>query len=255
MSVSKILFFTVLVYQVSAQAGVVLPGDEITLPPLLNQVTVNSGTPEDRLNVRSVESKKRQARIGEWLDFGDSLDLPGRISAQIIQKENFMWVGGGVLQGKIGSGTVVKDDLIYDLILNRGWMKVWIKPASDHTTVKIHTDHGIFTAQDAEFWISSRPTQAEIYLIRGEVQVEPLKITFVNRSYAIFEKGKDKPRYIAKDWDPAMIEVKIASAYDGLIRLAGQAQKEWDAGKSSRIYASFRKKGWRKADRLDPIAK
>ncbi|MBC7395888.1 MAG: hypothetical protein H7333_00470, partial [Bdellovibrionales bacterium] len=243
MSAQKILFFMFLIWVPHSQAGVVLPGDEITLPPLLNQVGVNSGAAEDRLNVLSVDQRKRQASLGEWLDFGDSLDLPGRISVQIIQKENFMWVGGGVFQGKIGSGTVVKDDLIYDLILKRGWMKVWIEPRSDHSMVKIHTDHGVFSAQDAEFWISTRPAQAEIYLIRGEVKAEAVQTALNSRTYAVFEKGKDKARYLAKDWDPGMIEVKIAASYEGLVRLAGLAQREWEAGKTSRTYASFRKKG------------
>ncbi len=214
-----------------------------------------SGNAEKRLNLVSNDQKKYQAKTGEWIDFGDRIDLPRTLSVEVIQRENLMWVAGGVFQGQIGSGKIVKNDLQYDLNVKRGWIKVFIKPDSDHPVVRIETENGVLSARDAEFWVSARPNQTEIYVLRGEVYSETLKLSFVNRTYSVFEKGKDRPRYISKDWEPELMEVKIASSYKGLIKLSNEAKEDWDSAKTLKIYAKYRKKGWRKASRLDPESK
>ena len=216
---------------------------------MLNDV-VSAGTPEDHINVTGVDKKSHEAKKGEWLDFGDSLNLPGRLAFQIIQREKIQYVGGGVFEGRIGSGNFTKEDSAYELNITRGWVKVWIKPDSAHSTLRIITDAATFLAKDGIFWISAHPGHTEVYLLDGEVLNEATKIPLTNRLYAKFDKGTDKPIYISKEWDPARIEVQIAASYAHLVKLATLAQEEWSDGKVARIYAGIRKKGWRKASRF-----
>ena len=252
--ISCVFRFLPLLFSVgfSAQAApIFLPEDEFTLQPLLNRVETQQGSPEEGFNVISVDKKKRRALKGEWLRFGDQIDLPARTAIEVIERENFKWIGGGVLQGSLGTSPMTKDDLVYELVLDRGWVKVWIKADSDQTKVQVHTLHGIFEASQAEFWISTRPAQTEIYLVSGEIRRLGNGLPLINRSYAVFEGTDATPRYIAKSWDAVAVEVKISGAYPALGRLSTQAESDWDTGRSSRTYADYRKKGWRKADPLE----
>lgn len=229
-------------------APIYLPEDEFTLPPLLNKLETLVGAPDEGLNVTDLNKKKRRALRGEWLRYGDQFDLPARLSIEVIQKENFKWIGGGVLQGKFGRSSYAKDDLVYHLDLDRGWVRIWIKPESDTPKVRIHTAHGDFEASQAEFWLSTRPAQTEIYMISGDLTRLGNDLPLSHRSYAIFEGAASVPRYIAKDWDANAIEVKISGSYPSLGRMIRDADCEWRSGRSAHIYAEYRKKGWKKAD-------
>jgi len=251
-----LFFFAFFLFAPVRAAEVILPEDELILPPFLNHI-INLQAQEDRFNVTGLGQHKREAKKGEWLDYGDALDLPGRIAFEVLQRESIQWIGGGVFKGEIGSGAQVKDkdESIYEVSLNRGWMKVWIKADKNHSSIRILTDAGNFITKEAIFWMSARPGHSEVYLLQGELLLESTKIPLVNRNYATFEKGRDKPVYISKDWDPGAMEVKIAAAYPALIKLANLAQEEWEAGKNVRIYATLRRKGWRKASRMAPPPK
>ncbi len=232
----------------SSAVPVYLPEDEFVLPPLLYRIETQTGTQDRGLNITDLNQKKRYALTGEWLRFGDSLDLNARLAVQVIQKENLMWISGGVFQGRVGTSRFVQDDQVYDLSMSRGWIRVWVKPGKELTKIQIKTLHGTFQASDAEFWLSTRPDRTEIYLIRGEIKRLGSDLSLVNQSYAIFESGKDKPRYIAKSWNADAIEVTLASSYPSLGKLVVTAKKDWEWGRISRAYANYRKKGWRKAD-------
>jgi hypothetical protein len=247
----NLLFFAFLLFTPVHAAEVFLPEDELTLPPYLYDI-VTTGQPEERLNVTGLDQKKHQAKKGEWLDYGDALDLPGRIAFQVIQRETIQWVGGGVFQGRIGTSVHVQDDLVYELNVKRGWIKVWARPDKNNSQIRILTDAGNFRMKEGSFWLNTRPGRTEIYMLQGELMVEATKIPLVNKSFSVFEKGKDKPTYQSREWDPDAMEVKIASAYPQFVKLSTLAQEEWDAGKVTRTYAVARKKGWRKASRLDP---
>lgn len=236
-------------------APIYLPEDEFTLPPLLYDIESTAGIREEGFNVTDLHKKKRRTQKGEWLRYGDTLDLPARLAIEVIERETLKWLGGGVFQGKIGLHASVKDDLLYEVSLNRGWMRVWVKEGKESPKIQIHTAHGIFEATNAEFWISSRPAQTEIYLIRGEVTRVQNKLPLVNRSYAVFEAGQELPRYVAKAWDMNAVEVRLSSSYPSLGRLVARAVRDWDMDKVAKIYGDYRKKGWRKADPLDPKSK
>jgi hypothetical protein len=254
-SVQKFTLFLLFLTIQAPAATIYLQGDEVTLPPLLNEVYA-TGHSEDRINVTAEDQHPYEAQKGEWLGFGDTFDkLPPGLAIQVIVRESIQWVGGGVFTGKVGSGSVVSDDRIYELTVSHGWAKVWIRKDSNRSILKIHSEAGDFTAQSAIFWMSVRPDHTEIYLIDGELTFLPGSFTLRNRSYAVFEKGKDKPPYVSKDWDPGAMEVKIAASYPHFIKLAGVAGEEWEDGKVSRTYATYRKKGWRKAAHLDPLSK
>jgi hypothetical protein len=245
------LFFFILLMTLPARATTIyLPEDELILPPMLSDV-MSSGLPEDRINVVGPDGRGHEAKKGEWLDFGDSVNLPGRLAMQIIQREKIQYVAGGVFTGKIGSGsTNVKEDFSYELTITRGWAKVWIKPDAAHSTLRIITDAGTFLASDGIFWISARPGHTEVYLFAGVLLNEGTKIPLANRLYAKFDKGSEKPISMSKDWDPSRMEVQIAASYPPLVKLATLAQEEWDSGKVAKTYAEIRKKGWRKASRF-----
>jgi hypothetical protein len=142
-------------------ARVFLPEDELILPPLLNDIS-SIGDDEDRVNVVELDGHKYQAKSGEWLDFGDSLDLIGRLAFQVIQRESIQWVGGGLFSGKIGSGRTVKDDGIYIVTVSHGWMKIWIKPDTNHSTLHLFTPSGSFLAKEGIYWVEVRPEKTEI---------------------------------------------------------------------------------------------
>ena len=231
-----------------------LPEDELRLPPLLNRVEETRAS-SDRLNITSLDQHHYQASVGEWLDPGDALDLPGRLAIQVIERENLQWVGGGVFQGKIGSGSSSNNDLVYELKLQRGWLRVWVKPDSMHSKIRITTEAGSFFTHNGVFWLNTRPGHTEVYLISGELTKEGSQTPLVNRNYAVYEKKPtdkptDKPEYVSREWDPKALDVRIAAAYPHLVKLSLIAEEEWEAGKVSRNYAEKRKKGWRKASRF-----
>jgi hypothetical protein len=249
-----LLFFALFFCSPLRAADVFLPEDEIILPPYLNTI-LNHGDPEERFNVMGIGQHKRQVKVHEWLDYGDELDLPGRVAFEVLQRETIQWVGGGVFQGKIGAGPLLKDEQTYELTLTRGWIKVWVRPDPNHYSMRILTDAGNLRAKEAIFWLNTRPGHTEIYLLSGELLVESTKIPLANRAYATFEKGKDKPIYISREWDVTAMEVKIAAAYPFFVKLSTTAQEAWEAKRNTRIYAVLRKKGWRKASRLEPTTK
>jgi hypothetical protein len=123
------LFLNLCVNSFGNAAQVVLPEDEIILPPYLKAI-INRDQAEERFNVVGIGGLKREARKEEWLDYGDTLDLPGRVAFEVLQRESIQWVGGGVFKGKIGSGLLANptDEQIYEVTVERGWIKVWIRP-------------------------------------------------------------------------------------------------------------------------------
>lgn len=231
-----------------------LPEDELTLPPLLKEIQ-SEDEPEDRVNLKGLDHHEHNAHQGEWLDFGDTISVPARLSFQIIQKENIQWVGGGVFTGQIGSGRSVKDDNVHEVRLTRGWMKAWVKPNALHSTFRVITNAGNFVTSNAVFWLYSRVDHTEVYLLSGELKMEASKKSFRDKGYAIFEKGAKEPLYVSTDWAPKAIEVKIAGSYPHFVKLVDRAEEQWDDGWAEKTYATFRKKGWRKASRLDPSTK
>ena len=225
---------------------VYLPGDELILPPLLHRF--DGG---DILNVTSLNGRKRSAKTGEWLEFGDSFSLPSRLSLQVILRETLQWVGGGVFQAKIGEKTWDEEHTPYVMTIDHGWLKVWAKPDSSGNAIRITTKNMTFKTDHAEFWLNTRSARTEVYLISGEI-IDSAGKSYHEKKFYLWEGEPSALKFSSKEWDAEALEVQIAGIYPSFVKLADQADHDWKNGETDEAYASLRRKGWRKFDRHEP---
>jgi hypothetical protein len=225
---------------------VLLPEDEIVLPPLFQHIEGG-----DILNVTSLQNRKRSAKVGEWLEYGDYFSLPARLSFEVILRETIQWVGGGVFQGRIGQRTWREGGTPYEVFLERGWMKVWAKPDDHKNSIKIFTKNVYLKTDHAAFWLTTRPGRTEVYLVEGELE-DSVGHVYKEKKFYLWEGEKHQMKFSSKSWDEKAIEVQISSLYPSLVKLADQAGSEWNKGESQRTYAKLRRQGWRKVDRHEP---
>jgi|GEM_PF-2429323 len=229
---------------------VYLPGDELILPPLLHRFEGG-----DILNVTSLQHRKRSAKTGEWLEFGDSFSLPSRLSLQVILRETLQWVGGGVFQAKIGEKTWDEAHTPYVMTIDHGWLRVWAKPDSTghgiDNSIRITTTNMTFKTKDAEFWLNTRSARTEMYLVSGEVTDSTGK-TYREKKFYLWEGEPSALKFSSKEWDAEALEVQIAGIYPSFVKLADRAESDWKSGETEDAYASLRRKGWRKFDRHEP---
>jgi hypothetical protein len=235
---------------------VILPEDEVILPPLLSRVRSDLGGAPDGINVIPAKGQKRRAIPGEWFDYGDSLDLPASASFEVIQSEDLGWVGGGGFRGTIGNYSKTQNSLTqYAIAMGRGWVRVWIRPGKFESLIRIEGNGDVFTAKDAEFWLNLRSGASDLYVIRGEVLSKVSDQIFDSGTYVSLKPGRRAPISRSKGWEPTAMEVPIAAAYPGFIRLSAEASKDWDRGRTTGLFGDYRKKGWRKFHRLTPDLK
>ncbi len=226
------------------------------LPPLLNRVRTDLGGMPEGINLKPAKGGLRRAVPGEWFDYGDSLDLPAAASFEVIQSEDLAWVGGGVFQGTIGNYTRTQSSLTqYSIALQRGWIRVWIKPGKFPSVIRIEGNRDVFTATDAEFWLNCRTGASELYVIRGEVTSKVADQIFDAGVYVRLKPGQRTPLARSKGWDAGAMEVPIAAAYPGFIRLSSEVARDWGLGRTTGHFADFRKRGWRKFYRFTPDRK
>ncbi len=238
----------------SFASTVILPEDEVILPPLLNRVRSDLGGAPDGINVIPAKGRLRRAIPGEWFDYGDSLDLPAAASFEVIQSEDLAWVGGGVFRGTIGNYAKTKSSLTQNAIsMKRGWIRVWIRPGKFESLIRIEGNGDVFTANDAEFWLNLRSGASDLYVIRGQVLSKVADQIFGSGVYVSLKPGQRTPLAQSKGWEAQAMEVPIAAAYPGFIRLSGEVSKDWDRGATTGLFAEYRKKGWRKFHRLTPV--
>ena len=249
------LFSMIFVCQAFA-SSVILPEDEVILPPLLKRVRSDLSGAPDGINVVSAKARTRRAVPGEWFDYGDSLDLPASASFEVIQSEDLAWVGGGVFRGTIGNYAKTQNSLTqYAMALSRGWVRVWIRPGKFDSLIRIEGNGDVFTAKDAEFWLNLRSRASDLYVIRGEVMSKVADQIFDAGTYVSLKPGQRAPVSRSKGWEAQAMEVPIAAAYPGFIHLSGEAAKDWDRGSTTGLFAEYRKKGWRKFHRFTPERK
>lgn len=228
-----------------------LPGDEAALPPLFTYVATAQGTSAPGINVLSGGRKRRFALTGEWFDPGDQVSIPENRAFEVIHQENAKWIGGGAFRGQILKSKWAEDDRTYDLLFNRGWMKVWVKPGKEKPLLRITTPEEVLEARNAEFWLGAHAGKTELYVLRGEVKMKSSEVPYGRQTYII--KSKDGSKAGSREWNAEAMEVRLSSSFPALGQLLTRAQTEWDTGKSSLIYASFRRKGWRKRHRFDGL--
>ena len=237
----------------SRASKVVLPEDEFILPPLLNRLEEKAGKPVDGINVHNGNQQARRAVSGEWLDYGDRVELPPELSFQVLQNEDLAWVGGGVFRGTLGKYRLSDDSVAqYSLQVERGWVKVWMNPSKHPGQLRIEANGEAFVATDAEFWIHVRNASVEIFLVRGNLLVSGLKELFSGRKFMVIPSGKRSRIQFGSDWDPKAIEVQIAESYPGFVRMVDSTDQDWEKGTLREAFARFRKTGWRKAHRFTP---
>lgn len=229
----------------SLAATVVVDEDEFILPPLFHDFLWNNETKAGgAVNVTSESGQKRSAQEDEWLEYGDQFKLAPALSISVISREKLVMVMGGVLQATLATP--------HQVVLDRGWIRVWKKADNLGVPFGIKTAQDEFIVKEGEFWINARSGVTDIYLITGEVRAVAAGRSYGPRTYFSFEGEAGGARYGAKAWDPKAMEVQIAGAFPGLMKLATKTQKEWDRGEPTKIYSDFRKKGWRKGSRLHP---
>lgn len=235
---------------------VILPEDEVILPPLLNRVGSDLGGEPDGVNVQAASGKLRRAVPGEWFDYGDRLNLPGSVSFEVIQSEDLAWVGGGVFQGTLGNYAKTKVDLTqYTLSMKMGWIRVWIRPGKFDSVIRIEGNQDVFTAKEAEFWLNVRSRFSDLYVIQGEVTSQVSGQAFGAGVFVRLQPGQKRPWVRSEQWAAQAMEVPISGSFPGFIRLSGSAAKSWGEGATSRLFAEYRRKGWRKFHRLTPDRK
>ncbi len=230
---------------VAAQgANVVLKEDAFILPPLLSGMEIHPRGKPDGINIESNRGKKRRLVPGGAFDPGDRFRISAPLAVEVIQNEFAVWVAGGVFQGRIGPRETVESSALRSTIaIERGWMKVWVKPGTGAFPVAVEANGDSFTATDAEFWVHVRDGVTELYVVRGEVLSLQLQRTFSGKVFVMLGRQKETPIRISSDWDPAAIEVRIAGAYPALVRLAAATGSRWDQNRFEEIYADFRKQG------------
>jgi hypothetical protein len=234
---------TVIEGEKEAPVRINLAEDEVILPPYLMRF---EGGP--KMNVTPAQKQPRSVSPKELLDFGDSFRLLPRLCFQLIGREKFQWVGGGVFEGRLFGPLIDKGDSPYGFQVDRGWAKVWAdEPDSG---VRVETPNGRFTARTATFWMYVQNGETEVYLLSGELR-GPDGSTPPAGSYLRWKTGQKAPA-IGRKWTREGLEAKIKGVYPALLALARQADEDWDGGDPAKIFSEIRKKGWRKASRGAP---
>ncbi len=251
MSSRSLILMALLLPSVSGAVPIYLPGDEAALPPLFSQIASDGGSAASGVNVVSLKKQKRFAIAGEWFDPGDRVHLSENRALEVIHQESAKWIGGGAFQAQILKSAWAEDDRTYDIALSRGWMKIWIKPGKLKPRIRITTPEEQIEAQDAEFWLGAHTKKTELYVIRGEVKLKSSEVPYGRQTYIV--KQKDGGKAGSREWNAEAMEVRLASAFPALGQLLSRSQQDWETGKSSLIYASFRRKGWRKYHRFDGL--
>ena len=244
-----------LLFGLTAQsAKVILREDEFILPALFNRIESHPEILPEGFNLDSANGKRRRAVPGEWFDYGDVLRLPASQAFQVIQNEHTAWIGGGVFRGKIGKYFITDSALVQSTIaLERGWMKVWIKPGKVPSQIVIEANGDTYAARDAEFWINVRDGGTELYIVRGLVSSALCKRTFAGKLFVFLRPKAQAPVKVSQNWDPDAMEVHIAASYPALVKLADTTGSEWKKGTLEGVYSGYRRKGWRKAHRMTPL--
>lgn len=222
-----------------------------TLPPLLSRLDSGRGRAPDGINVKGENQKRRRARIGEWLDFGDSFETGPTEAFSVIQNESLTWVGGGAFQGQILKSE--RDGkTVVTLEIKRGWVRVWLKPSGDAEgggiSLEVRANGEVFSAKEANFWLSSRLGTSELYLESGEVTTRRARQVFQGKVFALLPEAGGARKTSA--WDPEAIGVHIARVYPDFVRLVGEVELQVRQGETARIYSGLRKKGWKRFHRL-----
>ncbi len=251
MSAQRVILMMLWLSVTSEAVPIYLPGDEAALPPLFSQIASSQGSAAPGVNVLSLKKQKRFAVAGEWFDPGDQVNLSENRALEVIHQETVKWIGGGAFQGQILKSVWAEDDRTYDVALSRGWMKVWVKPGKEKPRIRITTPEEQLEARDAEFWLGAHRGKTELYVIRGEVKLKSSEVPYGRQTYIM--KLKDGGKAGSREWNAEAMEVRLASAFPALGQLLSRSQQDWDTGKSSLIYASFRRKGWRKHHRFDGL--
>lgn len=221
-----------------------LVGDEMILPPYLLRF---EGGP--KMNVTPAVKPPRTVKSKELLDFGDSLRLLPRLSFQIIGKEKFQWVGGGVFEGRLFGPMISKNENPYGFRIDRGWVRVWVDEPDGG--VRIEAPNGYYFARNAQFWMYVQGGETEVYLLSGSLKGpdgnEMTQAKFVKWN------AESKTPATSRDWTREGLEAKIKGIYPGLWELAKTAEEDWDDDTPQKIYSEIRKNGWRKAARTAPL--
>lgn len=223
-------------------------GDELLLPPFLRDY--DGGI----LNITSErvtdQSHQRSAKPGEWLEYGDSLQIPDRMGVYIQMNEGMQWVGGGVFNGKISNGKWDTKKPAYEIVMNRGWMKVWAKPTPFAGSLQIKTPKATLIVNDGVFWVSANSLKTEVYVLMGSVKEGDQ--TCVAEKYYEWSGSPAKLANTSEKWDFVSLEHRISQLYPNLVKLSHRANDEWLDDVSAKKYAEIRKRGWVKSDRYYP---
>ena len=222
--------------------------DELLLPPYLSDydggiLNVVSEHVTDRSN-------KRSAKPGEWLDYGDSFSMPDRMGMYIQMNEGLQWVGGGVFEGKIMGGKWNQNKPAYEIVMNRGWMKVWAKPGSFSGILQIKTPKATLLVNEAVFWVSASALKTEVYVLSGSLKDDDH--TCESEKFYEWSGTPSKLQTTSENWDFVSLENRISKLYPNLVKLSHRANDEWLEDVSSKKYADLRSKGWKKAERYFP---
>jgi hypothetical protein len=222
--------------------------DELLLPPYLRGV--EGGILNITSERTSDENNKRSALPGEWLDYGDVLSLPDRMGIYVQMNEGMQWVGGGVFEGKLLGGKWNPTKPAYEMVLNRGWMKIWAKPSSYSGAIQIKTPKVTLVLNEGVVWVSATAQKTELYVLMGTVKMEDQ----IGKSDTYYEwsGAPGKLQKSSQQWDFVSLEKRISDLYPNLVKLSHRANSEWLDEVSSKKYAEMRSKGWKKVDRYFP---
>lgn len=219
-----------------------LAEDEMILPPYLVRF---EGGP--KMNVTPATKPPRTVKPKELFDFGDSFRLLPRLSFQVIGREKFQWVGGGVFEGRFFGPMISKNENPYGFHIDRGWARVWVDEADG---IRIEAPNGWYFAHQAQFWMYVQGGETEVYLLSGSLK-GPDGTEIAEPKYVKWKADTKSPAF-SKDWTPEGLEAKIKSVYPGLMDLVKTAHDEWEDEKPQETFAEIRKNGWRKASRSAP---
>ncbi len=222
--------------------------DELLLPPYLRDY--DSGILNVVSERMSDEGHTRSAKPGEWLEYGDSFSTPDRMAFYVLMNEGLQWVGGGVFNGKITGGMWNSSKPAYEMVMNRGWVKVWARPSPFTGSLQIKTPRITLVASDAVFWVQTSALKTEVYVLSGSVQAGDQTCESEKFCEWVGKAGK-KPKTSEK-WDFVSLENRISGLYPQLVKLSHRANDEWLDDTSAKKYGELRKKGWKKADRYYP---
>ena len=223
-------------------------GDEFLLPPYLRDY---DGGILNVVTERSFDqSNKRSVRPGEWLEYGDALSTPDRMGVYVQMNEGLQWVGGGVFEGKILDGQWKVNDPAYVVEMNRGWMKVWIKPSAFSSPLLVKTPKITINATEGVFWVSVSSLKTEVYVLAGTVRAGD-QLCEANQFYE-WSGTPAKLQKTSHEWDLTKLENQIGGLYPNLVKLSHRANEDWMKDISSKKYAELRSNGWKKADRYFP---